>query len=180
MARPARRLAALWPARARARARSPWPRRRRRPRRRAPRAARAAFLIARPLPRRLLRETFEPEMLTPFTTLDTTGPTATVIEVGPRSNFSTAFSTNAVSICQSCGLNQVTRLEKSRRYLLITTRCARPRARGARRRLWLVLLLQTRHAIPHPPAAPLSPAARRAGRSPTMSAPPSPRWCTTA
>jgi hypothetical protein len=65
-------------------------------------------------------------MLTPFTTLDNVGPTATVIEVGPRSNFSTAFSTNAVSICQSCGLNQVTRLEKSRRYLLISTRCGRP------------------------------------------------------
>ena len=72
-------------------------------------------------------------MLTPTTTLDITGPTATVIEVGPRSNFSTAFSTNAVSICQSCGLGQVTRLEKSRRYLLISTRCAaRPPAARAR------------------------------------------------
>lgn len=61
-------------------------------------------------------------MLTPSTTLDSTEKTATVIEVGPRSNFSTAFSTNAVSICQSCGLGQVTRLEKSRRYLLTSTR----------------------------------------------------------
>jgi phosphoribosylformylglycinamidine synthase len=61
-------------------------------------------------------------MLTPITTLDNAEKTATVVEVGPRSNFSTAFSTNAVSICQSCGLSQVTRLEKSRRYLLTSTR----------------------------------------------------------
>lgn len=41
-----------------------------------------------------------------------------LIEVGPRFNFSTSNSTNAVSICQSLGLNQVCRLEVSRRYLL--------------------------------------------------------------
>lgn len=41
-----------------------------------------------------------------------------LIEVGPRFNFSTSNSTNAVSICQSLGLNQVSRLEVSRRYLL--------------------------------------------------------------
>lgn len=41
-----------------------------------------------------------------------------LIEVGPRFNFSTSNSTNAVSICQSLGLNQVTRLEISRSYLL--------------------------------------------------------------
>jgi phosphoribosylformylglycinamidine synthase len=33
-------------------------------------------------------------------------------------NFSTAFSANAVSICQSCGLSQVSRLERSRRFVL--------------------------------------------------------------
>ena len=41
-----------------------------------------------------------------------------VAEVGPRLNFATAYSTNAVSICHACGLTQVTRLERSRRFLL--------------------------------------------------------------
>ncbi len=39
-----------------------------------------------------------------------------IVELGPRLNFATAFSTNAVSICHACGLTQVTRIEKSRRY----------------------------------------------------------------
>lgn len=46
------------------------------------------------------------------------GKTKILIEVGPRFNFSTSNSTNAVSICQSLGLHQVSRLEVSRRYLL--------------------------------------------------------------
>ncbi|KAJ8937884.1 hypothetical protein NQ314_011667, partial [Rhamnusium bicolor] len=41
-----------------------------------------------------------------------------LIEVGPRFNFSTSNSTNAVSICRNLGLTQVIRLEVSRRYLL--------------------------------------------------------------
>lgn len=41
-----------------------------------------------------------------------------IIEIGPRLNFSTAFSTNAVSICQSIGLKKVERVERSRRYLV--------------------------------------------------------------
>ncbi|MDE2998112.1 MAG: phosphoribosylformylglycinamidine synthase [Gemmatimonadota bacterium] len=63
----------------------------------------------------LLGETFEPEKLaeTPF--LDGEG---TLIEVGPRLNFSTAWSTNAVSVCQACGLTGITRIERSRRYLI--------------------------------------------------------------
>ncbi|RZF42064.1 hypothetical protein LSTR_LSTR006657 [Laodelphax striatellus] len=43
---------------------------------------------------------------------------STVIEIGPRLNFSTAFSSNAVSICQAIGLSQVTRLEQSIRYII--------------------------------------------------------------
>jgi phosphoribosylformylglycinamidine synthase len=39
-----------------------------------------------------------------------------IIEVGPRMNFMTAWSTNAVSICHSCGLTKITRIERSRRY----------------------------------------------------------------
>ena len=40
------------------------------------------------------------------------------VELGPRMNFATAYSTNIVSICQTCGLEKVTRIERSRRYLL--------------------------------------------------------------
>ncbi|KAK6630680.1 hypothetical protein RUM44_002849 [Polyplax serrata] len=39
-----------------------------------------------------------------------------IIEIGPRLNFSTAFSSNAVSICQSVGIQGVERLELSIRY----------------------------------------------------------------
>jgi phosphoribosylformylglycinamidine synthase len=41
-----------------------------------------------------------------------------VVELGPRMNFATAYSTNIVAICQTCGLEKVTRIERSRRYLL--------------------------------------------------------------
>ncbi len=42
-----------------------------------------------------------------------------IVEVGPRMNFTTAWSTNAVSVCHACGLRKITRIERSRRYLLI-------------------------------------------------------------
>lgn len=42
----------------------------------------------------------------------------TLVEIGPRLNFSTAWSSNAVSICQSAGLTSVTRIELSRRFLI--------------------------------------------------------------
>lgn len=42
-----------------------------------------------------------------------------VIEIGPRLNFSTPLSTNAVSICANIGLNdKITRIEKSIIYSL--------------------------------------------------------------
>ena len=41
-----------------------------------------------------------------------------VVELGPRMNFATAYSTNIVSICNTCGLEKVTRIERSRRYVL--------------------------------------------------------------
>jgi phosphoribosylformylglycinamidine synthase len=65
----------------------------------------------------LLRETFEPEGFGAESFLTSGGP---VLEVGPRMNFSTAWSTNAASICQACGLGKVRRIERSRRYLLKT------------------------------------------------------------
>ena len=50
--------------------------------------------------------------------LDAPASGAAVVEVGPRMSFSTAWSANAVSICHSCGLAKVTRMEQSRRFLL--------------------------------------------------------------
>ena len=41
-----------------------------------------------------------------------------VIELGPRLNFATAWSSNMVSICRATGLVKVTRMERSRRYLV--------------------------------------------------------------
>ena len=41
-----------------------------------------------------------------------------VIEVGPRLNFATAWSSNLVSICQATGVNKVVRVERSRRFLV--------------------------------------------------------------
>ncbi|KAF6003930.1 hypothetical protein F1559_004022 [Cyanidiococcus yangmingshanensis] len=62
----------------------------------------------------LLSETFEPERFregVPFLAHH-------LIEVGPRLNFQTAWSSNAVNICLACGLTKVLRIERSRRYLL--------------------------------------------------------------
>ncbi|MGB9715147.1 MAG: phosphoribosylformylglycinamidine synthase [Thermodesulfovibrionales bacterium] len=70
----------------------------------------------------LLSETFEQENLseTSFLTQNSKSKTQnSIIEVGPRMNFTTAWSTNAVSICHACGLKKITRIERSRRYKLI-------------------------------------------------------------
>ena len=61
----------------------------------------------------LLSETFEPEQFGDSTFLEGDGQ---ALEVGPRMNFTTAWSTNAVSICHACGLSGVRRIERSRRY----------------------------------------------------------------
>ncbi|CAL5220912.1 g3007 [Coccomyxa viridis] len=66
----------------------------------------------------LLRETYEPEQLTPASTLEAEPQGNAVVEVGPRLSFQSAWSTNAVSICRSCGLDVIPRLEISRRFLL--------------------------------------------------------------
>eukprot|EP00931_Biecheleriopsis_adriatica_P028850 TRINITY_DN1719_c0_g1_i3.p1 TRINITY_DN1719_c0_g1~~TRINITY_DN1719_c0_g1_i3.p1 ORF type:complete len:1345 (-),score=294.63 TRINITY_DN1719_c0_g1_i3:59-4039(-) len=67
----------------------------------------------------LLKETFEPEKFGPSTFLPVNHGSA-VVEVGPRQQFTSAWSTNAVSICNSIALSKVIRIEKSRRY------CIRP------------------------------------------------------
>uniref|UniRef100_A0A3P9CVS0 Phosphoribosylformylglycinamidine synthase n=1 Tax=Maylandia zebra TaxID=106582 RepID=A0A3P9CVS0_9CICH len=55
----------------------------------------------------------------------TEGSGEKLVEIGPRLNFSTAWSTNAVSICQSAGLTNVTRVELSRRFLIKVPRPSR-------------------------------------------------------
>ena len=69
----------------------------------------------------LLAETFEPEKFSDATFLN---PQSSIrnpqllLEVGPRMSFTTAWSTNAVSVCHACGLKKITRIERSRRYRL--------------------------------------------------------------
>lgn len=69
----------------------------------------------------ILGETYEPENLATESFLAKKrqeGLNTVIVEVGPRLSFTTAWSSNAVSVCQSCGLTEVTRMERSRRYLL--------------------------------------------------------------
>jgi len=68
----------------------------------------------------LLAETFEPEKFSDKSFL--TRPA--ILEVGPRMNFTTAWSTNAVSVCHACGLSKITRIERSRRFRLELARNA--------------------------------------------------------
>lgn len=76
----------------------------------------------------LLAETFEPRFLRRDSFL--TGP-GELFEVGPRMSFTTAFSTNAVSICNACGIRSIPRIERSRRYLLATGEPLTPPQRAA-------------------------------------------------
>lgn len=41
-----------------------------------------------------------------------------IIEIGPRLNFASAFSTNSVGICRACGLKKIKRIEKSKRIII--------------------------------------------------------------
>ncbi|MDI6890098.1 MAG: phosphoribosylformylglycinamidine synthase [Thermodesulfovibrionales bacterium] len=70
----------------------------------------------------LLAETFEPENFSGESFLTRHSSLVTrhcLFEVGPRMNFTTAWSTNAVSVCHACGLTKITRIERSRRYKLM-------------------------------------------------------------
>ena len=64
----------------------------------------------------LIAETFEPENLAARSFL--ASGNRDIVEIGPRLNFETAFSTNAVAICRACGLQNISRIEKSRRRVL--------------------------------------------------------------
>ncbi len=65
----------------------------------------------------LLSETFEPHNFSSESFLSTED--GMVFEVGPRLNFSTAWSTCAVSIFHSIGIKNIKRVERSRRYKLV-------------------------------------------------------------
>ncbi len=72
----------------------------------------------------LLSETFEPENFSDESFLTRHSSLITrhcLLEVGPRMNFTTAWSTNVVSVCHACGLTKVKRIERSRRYKLIVS-----------------------------------------------------------
>ena len=62
----------------------------------------------------LAAETFEPEQ----TRFEPFLPHKLVLEIGPRLNVETPFSSNAVAICHAMGITKVTRIERSRRYPL--------------------------------------------------------------
>ncbi|KAI8508665.1 hypothetical protein Bbelb_137640 [Branchiostoma belcheri] len=61
---------------------------------------------------------FEGEKTSRESFLGRDGEKGLLIEIGPRLNFSTAFSTNAVSICHAVGLKQISRIEVFRRFLI--------------------------------------------------------------
>ncbi|MGE5237708.1 MAG: phosphoribosylformylglycinamidine synthase [Chloroflexota bacterium] len=76
----------------------------------------------------LLAETFEPQQfssesfLTEIPRPSEPQAETLIVEVGPRMNFTTAWSTNAVSVCHACGLQKIERIERSRRYLVVFER----------------------------------------------------------
>lgn len=41
-----------------------------------------------------------------------------IIEIGPRLNFATAWNTNVLSVLRACGITNMARIERSRRYVL--------------------------------------------------------------
>ena len=63
----------------------------------------------------LLSETFNPAG---FSDKSFLGHGDMVLEVGPRMNFTTAWSSNSVSVFRACGLEKVVRIERSRRFRL--------------------------------------------------------------
>lgn len=64
----------------------------------------------------VLEETFAPEKCRPTSLIGTCAAGEAILEVGPRQQFKSAWSTNAESICAAMGISKVLRIEKSRRY----------------------------------------------------------------
>jgi phosphoribosylformylglycinamidine synthase len=91
----------------------------------------------------LLSETFEPENFSDRSFLGADSDISSIIEVGPRMNFTTAWSTNAVSVCHACGLRKIRRIERSRRYKLTFNDQS---SVGSRQRADFYTSLVTRHS----------------------------------
>jgi len=73
----------------------------------------------------LLSETFEQEKFNSFSFFEetyTNGRRNTILEIGPRLNFTSPWSTNAVMICKNCGLENIMRIEKSIRYAISSSK----------------------------------------------------------
>ncbi|ETN63588.1 adenosine 2 [Anopheles darlingi] len=66
----------------------------------------------------ILKESDTSDQLSSKPGLIATSPSQVLIEIGPRFNFSTANSTNSVSICHNLGLDFIERIEVSTRYLV--------------------------------------------------------------
>lgn len=66
----------------------------------------------------ILSKPFCSQDLSKITFFKTIPENALRIEIGPRLNFSTAFSTNSVSICHAIGLKNIDRIESALIYLL--------------------------------------------------------------
>lgn len=64
----------------------------------------------------LFTETFEPEQTREGASF--LGGAGLLVEVGPRLAFSTAWSSNCLSMCEACGIRSVARIERSRRFLV--------------------------------------------------------------
>lgn len=102
----------------------------------------------------LLAETFEPDNFSDTSFL-TDSPIhqfahSPVFEVGPRMNFTTAWSTNAVSICHACGLIKIKRIERSMRYKLILKSGLQPSAFSPQPLLELIHDRMTECMYPEP------------------------------
>lgn len=65
-----------------------------------------------------MKNTQKEDSLTVVPSLNATKNNQVLIEIGPRFNFSTAESTNSVSICRSIDLKSIVRIETSIRYLI--------------------------------------------------------------
>jgi len=101
----------------------------------------------------LLAETFEPDRFSDASFLDTylnESSESVLIEVGPRMNFTTAWSTNAVSICHACGLYKISRIERSRRYLLVGASVKSPNSAWRKSFLDMVHDRMTECSYPEP------------------------------
>ena len=69
----------------------------------------------------LLAETFDRQGLKQESSSFDKSENAVIMEFGPRMTFTSAFSSNAVSICHACGLTSIDRLERSKRFMILSS-----------------------------------------------------------